>query len=442
MLIIKDILLQLLFVIVPVLLYRNVWVGRSTSNKMSIKSSMVIVCSSISVIFAMSFPVQLSNGMEYDLRSIPIIITILYAGYIPGILTILVMFIVRIVLGSDDVLVTILGTMVYAIIPFLLVNRWYGYSLRKKLGLVLLIGCLKQLSIIGGGMVVLIWRGFPLSIINNYLEPLVEIGYLALIVQGAAVYFIEFIRESHIIRKQVERSEKLNLISELAASVAHEVRNPLTVVRGFVQLLREETNPKNVEYIRLVLNELDRAEFIISDYLNLAKPHSETLERLEIAHTVKEVTAIMSSYSVMNRVEIACETEPGLFVESNAVKLKQALMNLMKNGIESMGQGGMLHVTVRAAGKYHVISIMDEGEGMTPEQIEQIGLPFYSTKEKGTGLGLMVTCRIIEAMQGTIHFQSQHGHGTQVTIQLPAVYMTGKGEEHGQRSRGVGATLT
>ncbi|MGK5507146.1 ATP-binding protein [Brevibacillus formosus] len=442
MLIIKDILLQLLFVIVPVLLYRNVWLGRSTSNKMSVKSSMVIVCSSISVIFAMSFPVQLSNGMEYDLRSIPIIITILYAGYIPGILTILVMLVVRIVLGGDGVLITLLGTMVYAIIPFLLVNRWYDYTLRKKLAVVLLIGCLKQLSIISGGIVVLIWRGFPLSIINNYLEPLVEIGYLALIVQGGAVYFIEFIRESHIIRKQVERSEKLNLISELAASVAHEVRNPLTVVRGFVQLLREETNPKNVEYIRLVLNELDRAEFIISDYLNLAKPHSETLERLEIAHTVKEVTAIMSSYSVMNRVEIACETESGLFVESNAVKLKQALMNLMKNGIESMGQGGILHVTVRAAGNYHVITIKDEGEGMTPEQIEQIGLPFYSTKEKGTGLGLMVTCRIIEAMQGTIRFQSERGHGTQVTIQLPAVYMSEKGGEHGQRPRGVGATLS
>ncbi|MFS0554856.1 ATP-binding protein [Brevibacillus sp. 179-C9.3 HS] len=442
MLIIKDILLQLLFVIVPVLLYRNVWLGRSTSNKMSVKSSMVIVCSSISVILAMSFPVQLSNGMEYDLRSIPIIITILYAGYIPGILTILVMLVVRIVLGADGALMTILGTIVYIIIPFLLVNRWYGYSLRKKLTVVLLIGCLKQLSIIGGGMVVLIWKGFPLSVINDYLEPLVEIGYLGLIVQGAAVYFIEFIRESHIIRKQVERSEKLNLISELAASVAHEVRNPLTVVRGFVQLLREETNPKNVEYIRLVLNELDRAEFIISDYLNLAKPHSDTLERLEIAHTVKEVTTIMSSYSVMNRVEIDCETESGLFVESNAVKLKQALMNLMKNGIESMGQGGVLYVTVQASGNYHVISIKDEGEGMTQEQIEQVGLPFYSTKEKGTGLGLMVTCRIIEAMNGTIHFTSEQGRGTQVTIQLPAAYAAGKGEEHGQRSRDVGPTLS
>ncbi|MGG4443616.1 ATP-binding protein [Brevibacillus fortis] len=442
MLIIKDILLQLLFVIVPVLLYRNVWLGRSTSNKMSVKSSMVIVCSSISVILAMSFPVQLSNGMAYDLRSIPIIITILYAGYIPGILTIFVMLVVRIVLGGDVVLMTILGTVVYVIIPFLLVNRWYGYSLRKKLTVVLLIGCLKQLSIIGGAMAVLIWRGFPLSIINDYLEPIVEIGYLGLIVQGGAVYFIEFIRESHIIRKQVERSEKLNLISELAASVAHEVRNPLTVVRGFVQLLREETNPKNTEYIRLVLNELDRAEFIISDYLNLAKPHSEMLERLEIADTVKEVTAIMSSYSVMNRVEIHCETEPGLFVESNAVKLKQALMNLMKNGIESMDQGGVLHVTVQAAGNYHVISIKDEGEGMTQEQIEQIGLPFYSTKEKGTGLGLMVTCRIIEAMKGTIDFQSERGHGTQVTIQLPAMYTAGKGGEHGQRSRDVGPTLS
>ncbi|MDF2681944.1 MAG: kinB [Brevibacillus sp.] len=422
MLIIKDILLQLLFIIVPVLLYKNVWLDQKKSKQLGIKSWLVILLSSLSVIFCMSFPIYTDGGMRFDLRSIPLIITILYGGYIPGIFTSVVMIGYRIYLGGDGISVALIAFSVYAILPFFLVKRWYGISFRKKLALTILMGFIKESAAVMTTAILLFTQKFPLESIYDRLVPILNISYLYILTIGATVYLVEFIRESHIIRNQIERSEKLNLISELAASVAHEVRNPLTVVRGFVQLLREESNPKNYEYIKLVLTELDRAEWIISDYLNLAKPQGDVMSRVELTHVVSDTTALMSSYALMNGVEIVTRAEPGLHVISNSVKLKQALMNLMKNGIEAMTQGGSLHVTVELANSSVVIVIRDEGEGISPEQIQQIGLPFYSTKEKGTGLGLMVTCRIIEAMQGTIQFESELGKGTQVIIHLPVVH--------------------
>ncbi|GED69221.1 two-component sensor histidine kinase [Brevibacillus reuszeri] len=420
--IIKDILLQFLFIIVPVLLCKGVWLDRSNLNRLDVQSSFVVLLSSISVILCMSFPIQFGEELQFDFRALPIIITILYAGYIPGLLTILVMIAYRISQGGEGIFLTVFSCMVYAGFASLWVKDWYRYSFRKRMTVILLVGCVKQLSV----MVVLLWlyiaRDYTTIQMYAHFRPIAEIGILSVVVLGVVTYLMEYIRESYIIRIQVERSEKLNLISELAASVAHEVRNPLTVVRGFVQLLGEESKPQKNEYIRLVLNELDRAEFIISDYLNLAKPQADVKSRLDIAAIAQEVSALMASYAVINGIEIVTSTKGQVYVYSNSSKVKQALMNLMKNGIEAMQEcGGVLHIKVEQVDAFIVITIRDEGSGMSREQIAQIGLPFYSTKEKGTGLGLMVTCRIIESMQGSVQIKSELGKGTMVTIRLPAV---------------------
>lgn len=421
MLLIKDILLQLLIITCPVLLYKSVWLDRAKSKAKPLKSALFVMVSCFSVVFCMSFPIHTESGMQFDLRSIPLIVTVLYGGYIPGIITSVVMLGYRLYLGGDGIPAAFVSFAVYGVFTFLLVNRWNAYSLRKKGGIIVLIGCLKECTAIVAAIILFTSQGLTPEMIVPRLVPIVKVGLLYVLAMVGIVHLVEFIRESAIIRNQIERSEKLNMISELAASVAHEVRNPLTVVRGFVQLLREDTNPKNNEYIKLVLNELDRAESIISDYLNLAKPQEEVSVRLDMTQTVREVAALMSSFAVMNGVEIDTRGQGELFVNGNAVKMKQALMNLMKNGIEAMHQGGVLRVRVEQTEAEVVVTICDQGEGMSAKQIERIGLPFASTKDKGTGLGLMVTCRIIEAMNGRILFESEPGIGTKVTIRMPAV---------------------
>lgn len=234
------------------------------------------------------------------------------------------------------------------------------------------------------------------------------------------VLFAGYLRETALMRVQLQNSEKLALISELAASVAHEVRNPLTVVRGFVQLLREGVDTERKEYIKLVLAELDRAEFIISDYLNLARPQDEFIETFDAAEMMQEVNQVMFSYALMNQVQLKVHLEEqGLYIRGDKRKCKQALMNLIKNGIEAMPSGGTIGLTAERITQLVMIRITDTGQGMSPVQLKQMGQPFFTTKEKGTGLGLLVSIRIVEAMGGTIHFESEIGKGTQVTIMLP-----------------------
>jgi len=220
----------------------------------------------------------------------------------------------------------------------------------------------------------------------------------------------------------MQKSEKLNIVSELAASVAHEVRNPLTVVRGFIQLLESTEDVKNKDYMRLVLAELDRAEQIISDYLNLARPQIEKKEHICLSAQLIEMTTLMSSFAAMQGVYLQVEISESLYTIGDKTKLKQAIMNVVKNGIEAIqGNKGYLKVTAMQKDETIVIRVKDSGVGMTKEQLARLGQPYYSLKEKGTGLGLMVTFSILQAHNGTLEYKSESGKGTEAIIILPAV---------------------
>lgn len=236
------------------------------------------------------------------------------------------------------------------------------------------------------------------------------------------MYLTEYLNENALLRTEMQKSEKLNIVSELAASVAHEVRNPLTVVRGFIQLLESTEDVKNKDYMRLVLAELDRAEQIISDYLNLARPQIEKKEHICLSAQLIEMTTLMSSFAAMQGVYLQVEISESLYTIGDKTKLKQAIMNVVKNGIEAIqGNKGYLKVTAIQKDEKIVIRVKDSGVGMTKEQLARLGQPYYSLKEKGTGLGLMVTFSILQAHNGILEYKSESGKGTEAIIILPAV---------------------
>ncbi len=197
---------------------------------------------------------------------------------------------------------------------------------------------------------------------------------------------------------------------------------PLTVVRGFIQLLESTEDVKNKDYMRLVLAELDRAEQIISDYLNLARPQIEKKEHICLSAQLIEMTTLMSSFAAMQGVYLQVEISESLYTIGDKTKLKQAIMNVVKNGIEAIqGNKGYLKVTAMQKDETIVIRVKDSGVGMTKEQLARLGQPYYSLKEKGTGLGLMVTFSILQAHNGTLEYKSESGKGTEAIIILPAV---------------------
>ncbi|QCT01880.1 integral membrane sensor signal transduction histidine kinase [Paenibacillus algicola] len=230
---------------------------------------------------------------------------------------------------------------------------------------------------------------------------------------------VQYSKELEMFNNELQRSEKMEIISELAASVAHEVRNPLQVTRGFMQLLAEKSEEGQKEYLNLALKELDRASGIITDFLTFAKPELEQVTVLNLAEELRHVTGILNPLANLSGGVIQLEVSKGVYIAGNASKLKQAVINLVKNSIEALEGEGVIKIRVFKDKEYAVISIRDNGVGMDMQELSRLGEPYFSNKTKGTGLGLMVTFRIIEAMQGKIHFTSHKGIGTEAVIQIP-----------------------
>ncbi|WP_169086294.1 PAS domain S-box protein [Paenibacillus sp. PL91] len=216
------------------------------------------------------------------------------------------------------------------------------------------------------------------------------------------------------------RSEKLSAIGQLAAGVAHEIRNPLTALKGFTQLLSAKY-PETPHYFNIMANEIDRITLIVNEFMTLAKPHFTQFNYEPLEPILQSVISILETQAILLNVELKVfydEARPSVY--GNVDQLKQVFLNIIKNALEAMPQGGevTLSVTTMEDGFVH-IRIKDEGPGIPEELIKRIGEPFLTTKEKGTGLGIMISTRIIEAHKGTLQLSSVPNEGTMVEITLP-----------------------
>ncbi|NOU88088.1 sensor histidine kinase [Paenibacillus sp. LMG 31460] len=232
---------------------------------------------------------------------------------------------------------------------------------------------------------------------------------------------INYSKELEFYNHQLQLSEKMEIISSLAASVAHEVRNPLQVTRGFLQLVAARTDDKNKEYMGIAIEELDRASVIITDFLTFAKPQLDDLVDLNVSKEISQIEGIIVPLATLHGGRITVSVPNDLHIQGNSSKLKQVLINIIKNSIEAFQVDGQIHIWAYHKNDEVYIHIKDNGEGIEPAQLIKLGEPYYSTKTKGTGLGLMVTFRIIEIMKGHIEFHSQRYIGTEVIIRFPSI---------------------
>jgi two-component system, sporulation sensor kinase E len=217
------------------------------------------------------------------------------------------------------------------------------------------------------------------------------------------------------------KSEKLSVVGQLAAGVAHEIRNPLTSLKGFVQLLKSKVNHYD-HYFDIMLSELDRINFIVSEFLVIAKPQAVKFQVKDTASILLSTVALVNTQAIMQNVEIVTrfhEPLPSVLCDEN--QIKQVFINVLNNSIEAMPDGGVIVIEMFADGPNVVLRFSDKGVGIPEERIPRLGEPFYTTKEKGTGLGLMVSYKIIENHRGRMSIKSELGRGTTVDIYLPAV---------------------
>lgn len=218
----------------------------------------------------------------------------------------------------------------------------------------------------------------------------------------------------------LQNSEKLSVAGQLAAGIAHEIRNPMTSIKGFIDLMKAGFGEKQ-KYFDIMSSEIERIELILSELLILAKPQSIKYERKDIRVLLSQVLTLLDTQAILNNVQFVTEFKPGvthIYCDEN--QMKQVFINFVKNSIESMPKGGTITIQINGnSGEEMLIRLTDQGCGIPKEVLSRLGQPFYTTKEKGTGLGFMVSKQIIENHSGQIHVESELGKGTMIEIKLP-----------------------
>jgi two-component system, sporulation sensor kinase E len=244
-----------------------------------------------------------------------------------------------------------------------------------------------------------------------------------MIINGEIAGVIGYAKDITLVRETEERlrrTEKLSVVGELSASVAHEIRNPLTSLKGFVQLLQME-DEKHLGYYQIMLDELNRINHIVGELLLLAKPQQVKYTKADIRGILNDVISLLKTEASLYNIQIEFQaSDESMEIECEPNQLKQLFINLIKNAIEASNSGGSVVISLAMGSDNSIsISVKDSGCGISKEMMKRLGEPFYSSKEKGTGLGLTVSFKIVQSHHGTIEFNSEANKGTEVLIQLP-----------------------
>ncbi|WP_054958624.1 two-component system sensor histidine kinase NtrB [Paenibacillus dakarensis] len=236
------------------------------------------------------------------------------------------------------------------------------------------------------------------------------------------VTIVQDITEKENLKSELINFDRLSMVGQMAASITHEIRNPMAVIRGFLQLMKEKSPDTLDHYYRIVMDELDRANGIISDFLSLAQNRIVEKERCHIHDIIHELGPLLWADANLRGQSIDLRLDsyvPRMDLNSN--EIKQLILNLCRNAMEAMDDKGVLTIETRRVDDVVELCVSDTGPGIPKEKLDRLFEPFFTTKSKGTGLGLALCMSIVQRHQGEISVQSEEGVGTTFTISFPGL---------------------
>lgn len=415
MLYIKEVLLQLLFALTPFVLY-NIYYRDKTANYS--KQFINITCM-ICLFMSMTFHSSVQNGIIFDIRYVIMFFGMVFGGMTTGLILLVEFVLYRILLGGQG----LFSAMIILVITFNL-SVPLSILFRRRSEYRKLITFLAGLS----------FSVIPICVLlvteHKYVVEHLTFNILAMPVQNSLgiwlliSLFNKAVSDKQLFQKYLQ-NEKVETIAHVAASLAHEVRNPLTAVMGFLKLIRNDSisKEKTNYYIDICVEEMKRTEVILSEYLSIAKPSIPTYEQMDLVPQLNSVIEIMTPYANMNNVALEIHNQgQELYISANPNEIKQLLINFIKNAIEACSYISKGKVIIQMAPEsqiYAKITIHDNGVGMSNEQLERLGTIYFSTKSQGTGLGLTFSYQLIRSMNGAVNVRSTLGKGTEFVISLP-----------------------
>jgi two-component system sporulation sensor kinase B len=408
----ESMIINFMFICAPSIVYFLVWLKCGKQNGYPYKFVLFFFLG-ISIILCLSFPYHFMGAFFFDFRQVPLVIGVLYGGPVVGGSLFAILVIYRYIISGDG---TYLGLLVSLCmyISLVAITRKHRLGKRSKLIRMLFVST----AIIPILIILLFFWFFEFR--YQVIKIIILHRIIVFVAISVTVYLIEFLISHFKMQKELQEIEKMIVVSQIAASVSHEIRNPLTTVKGLLQVFRERDLPfeKRKNLTEVALHELDTAINIITDYLTFAKPQVEKMIFLNISEELNQIMSVLTPYANMQQVTLACVVDTAQPILGDSQQFRQCLINLVKNCIEA-SPNGRVDIAVLSNREHVVIRIKDNGIGMTREQIQRLGIPYYSTKEKGTGLGMMVVFSIIKAMNGTIEVESEINMGSLFMIFFP-----------------------
>lgn len=223
-----------------------------------------------------------------------------------------------------------------------------------------------------------------------------------------------------------ERFDRLSCVNQLSAVFAHEIRNPLTCIKGFLQLIEKKIEqPVSPHYVTIMLDELQRIDSLINEFRSIAKPVQHySLQVFNFTCMLQDIIILLESHAASKQITLNYSLQKDVFIKGNLSQIKQVVINLIKNAIEAEKFGGKINIELIIKNENVEFVVRDKGSGIPFDVLKNIGRPFYSTKNGGTGLGLSVCISIVQRHGGTIRLGSLAGYGTTVSMILPVVKAT------------------
>lgn len=268
-------------------------------------------------------------------------------------------------------------------------------------------------------------RGMQVELLNKnndmvYVE--LHVAYLEepVLERKFVVAAIKDLTVAREVKDLTMQAEKMTTIGQLSASIAHEIRNPLTSIKGFLQLLQAGVNHKD-EYYRIMEDEIEKIEAITSELLFMSKPSKHEMQNEYINDLMQDVIVLLQSQAKLNDITIEIREPITDMIYCDRSRIKQVFINLIKNAIEAMDEPGKIEISSHSDELHTIVDVKDEGKGIPKELIEQLDVAFFTTKEYGTGLGLSITKEILQEHGGRLNILNNEGKGSTFQLIFPRV---------------------
>ncbi|PEY35713.1 sporulation kinase [Bacillus cereus] len=401
------------------LVYHLFW-NQKGKHSPKLNSIIFILLCSTTTILCIFFAAKTNTGFQFDMRHIVLIVGTLTGGPIAGGAVLVVLNVYRFLLGGIGIIPSAIGS----ILLYIVLLSTYKFFNKGSNHIKLMLAILYSLTY---GFV---WVSVFLIKVSNsedYLPHIIAYQLCATMGTILILYLLNILRLQARLQEELINAEKFHLIGEMAASISHEIRNPLTSTKGFLQLLQsDECSEKDRKlYTEIAIHGIEQANHVLTDYLTFAKPSIEKEQVLQLENELLHALSLITPLANLSNVRIHYIKQSSSFlITGEKQKFNQCLLNILKNCIEAMPKGGDLTLTLVPDHKHVQLYIKDNGIGMDTEQIKRLGSPFYSTKEKGTGLGMMVVFSIVKAMDGKIDITSEEGIGTNFLLTFPLIQKT------------------